>query len=508
MKHMMTFGGGIGRVSRSFLLGSAILLGAFPMQGRGEADEINRRLGRGINMGNMFEAPAEQAWGNPWQSGYFKQIAELGFQHVRLPVRWEPAERSLAEAPYTIRPEFLERIRQVVEEALSQKLLVVLNMHHHEALYEDPDGQRERFLRQWQQIAGEFKAYPDSLVFELLNEPHGKLTAEKWNLLLAEGVREIRKTNPTRAILIGTAEWGGLSALSKLVLPEDRNIILTVHYYQPFEFTHQGAEWTGASAQAWLGTRWLDRDAERETIRRQFQPVIDLRAKRGIPVHVGEFGAYSKADMASRVRWTRFLARYFEEQRFSWAYWEFSAGFGIYDPKTRELRQPLVNALLRDPLPEAARTHRRLLMRSDYSGGMDSWILHAQGGAKASAASEDGRVLIAIENGGKENWHVQWMRPECALEKGRNYRVVFRASSSASRPLQAHMGMHAAPWTAYSGYSSFTLSREPAEFSFDFTMRADSDPKARMVFDLGASTHGVVFHEIRLEEIEAVREGP
>lgn len=506
MKLVMASSGAIGRLFRSFLLGGALLLGVLPGQGRCDVAEINRRLGRGINMGNMFEAPSEQAWGNPWQSGYFKQIADLGFQHVRIPVRWEPAERSLAEAPYTIRPDFLERIRQVVDEALSQKLLVVLNMHHHEALYADPDGQRARFLSQWRQIAGQFAAYPDSLVFELLNEPHGKLTAEKWNILLAEGVREIRTTNPTRAILIGTAEWGGLSALSKLVLPEDRNIILTVHYYQPFEFTHQGAEWTGASAQAWLGTRWLDRDVERETIRRHFQPVIDLRAKRGVPVHVGEFGAYGRADMESRVRWTRFLARYFEEQQFSWAHWEFSAGFGIYDPKARELRQPLVHALLRDPLPEAARTRRRLLMRSDYTGGMDSWMLHAQGGAQAGATIEDGRVHIAIKNGGTENWHVQWTRPGCALEKGRGYRVVFRASAAESRPLQAHLGKPAVPWTAYSGYSSFTVSRKPAEFSFEFTMRADSDPKARMVFDLGGSTHGVVVHEIRLEEIMAERD--
>lgn len=94
-------------VSRFAILGCMLLVSAFPMSGRCDVVEVNARLGRGINMGNMFEAPSEDAWGNPWQSGYFKLIAELGFQHVRLPVRWEPVDWSLAEAPYTIRPDSL-----------------------------------------------------------------------------------------------------------------------------------------------------------------------------------------------------------------------------------------------------------------------------------------------------------------------------------------------------------------------------------------------------------------
>jgi endoglucanase len=194
-------------------------------------------------MGNCFEAPSENEWGNPWKPEYFKIMADLGFDHVRLPVRWEPADRSMATAPYTINPAFFNRIQQVVDTARKYKLHIIVNMHHHEALFEYPDGQKERFLSQWYQIADYFKNYPDTLLFEVMNEPHGNLTPEKWNTFFADALTEIRKTNPARMVLMGTADYGGLGGLAKLQVPNDDNVIVTVHYYNPFNFTHQGAEW-------------------------------------------------------------------------------------------------------------------------------------------------------------------------------------------------------------------------------------------------------------------------
>ena len=94
-------------------------------QERLPAFEMNKRLGRGINIGNSFEAPSETAWGNPWKPEYFKIISQLGFNHVRVPIRWEPSDRSLADAPYTINPVFLDRIQQVVDFYLRQRVFPV-----------------------------------------------------------------------------------------------------------------------------------------------------------------------------------------------------------------------------------------------------------------------------------------------------------------------------------------------------------------------------------------------
>mgnify|MGYP000872505564 FL=1 len=313
------------------------------------ATEMNQRLGRGINIGNTFEA--DQSWQSPFDADDFRKIAELGFTHVRVPIKWERDDRSMSTSPYTIYPEFLNTIKSVVDAALKNKLHIIINMHHHNDLMADPQAQKARFLAQWKQISEYFKDYPDSLVFEILNEPHDKLTAGLWNDYYRDALRVIRETNPQRCVLLGVAEWGGTSALKSLtIVPNDNHLILTIHYYNPFQFTHQGAEWVEGS-DAWLGTKWNDTQADRQAVMNEFQAAIALSRSKNIPIHIGEFGAYSKADMDSRVKWTRFLSRWFEQQGFSWAYWEWNSGFGIYDPQTKTYRTQLVDALTKDTMP-------------------------------------------------------------------------------------------------------------------------------------------------------------
>jgi endoglucanase len=465
------------------------------------AFQMNERLGRGINMGNCFEAPSETAWGNPWKPEYFRIMSVLGFRHVRIPIRWEPADRSDSVTPYTIRSSFLNRIKQVVDTALKYKLHVIINMHHHDSLFANPEGQKARFLAQWQQIAQFFRSYPDSLLFEVLNEPNNNLTASKWNMFFADALAEIRKTNPTRYVLMGVAEWGGLSALSSLQFPNDENIILTIHYYNPFHFTHQGAEWAGDEAQSWLGTKWNDTETERQTVRNEFKYAIQLSKDHHIPIHIGEFGAYSKADEASRVRWTTYLGRWFEEQGFSWAYWEFSAGFGIYSPSTKQLLTPLVNALLHNLMPQPTPIEASPVYTSNFTTNNDGWSLNFQQGAATSWTRSGGKLNITISNAGSENWHVQLVRNGIPLVKGKMYRVSFTAKATATRPAVAYTGKSADPWNAYSDYNSFQFSADEETLSYTFTMNSTSDNNSRIVFDLGKSAIAFTMSDIRMEEI-------
>ncbi len=478
-----------------------LLLASFSIlaQNQEHAFEINEKLGRGVNYGNMFEAPTETEWGNPWHPEYAKMIAELGFNHVRIPIRWEPEARSSSTSPYTINATFLNGIKEVVDSALNNGLIAIINMHHHEALFDNPDGQKARFLAQWKQISEFFKDYPDDLLFEILNEPHGNLTADKWNIFATDALNKIREDNPTRVVLIGTAEYGGLGGLSKLQLPDDDNIILTVHYYNPFHFTHQGAEWS-EGADAWLGTKWNDTETERQVVQNEFAPLKAFEQQQNVPIHIGEFGSYSKADETSRGKWTTYIARYLESLDWSWAYWEFSAGFGIYNPGDETYNQFLVDALLHNPIPEPAYYTGTPVYTSDFSQNTSGWNVYTQSGASAIKENSSGNLDVTINSVGSENWHVQLVKNNIRLEAGKKYRVTFTAKAAAQRQISAYTGQSSDPWSSYSGSNSFSIGTEFNTFSYVFDMNVN-DNAARIVFDLGESSENLTFKSVTLEEI-------
>lgn len=305
--------------------------------------EQNALLGRGINLGNALEAPNEGDWGIVLQDEWFGIIADAGFNSVRIPVRW--SAHAQETAPYTIDAAFLARVDWAVSKALENNLAVMLNIHHYEEIFAEPAAQKERYKAIWAQLAEHYAEHPTTVMWELLNEPHDNLTAELWNTLAAETVAMIRQIDTVHTLVIGTAEWGGVYGLDKLQLPDDDNLIVTVHYYEPFHFTHQGAEWVDG-ADAWLGTTWLGTSAEKSAVTEALSKAAAFSAANNVPLHIGEFGAYSKADMASRARWTSFVTRSAEALGLSWAYWEFAAGFGVYDKENKQWITQLRDALL------------------------------------------------------------------------------------------------------------------------------------------------------------------
>ena len=436
-----------------------------------DAFYYNKQLAKTINFANALEAPVEGEWGMVIQDEYFKLVKKAGFSAVRLPIKW--SAHALKTPPYTIEQKFFERVDELTGLAKANDINIILDFHHYWELDEKPTENLQRWLSLWQQIGQHYQNESDRVFFELLNEPSEQLN-DYWAEYLKLGLTEIRKTNPNRIVIVGPKFWNAIWELQDLELPkDDRNLIVTFHYYEPFEFTHQGAEWVEPSPPlgitwnenkasltagwenwswetnsklkgknievdytgAWAGLflhsdTWLEGykqlsfsankslklgilcvEDEKEAfhfttselkaeykidlekcggkigidriiiqnfddkahsglvlenikliakdgselylVTTQGQKVAADFAKAGQwatahkrPLFMGEFGAYGKADMASRVSWTNFVRQEAEKNNISWAYWEFGAGFGIYDRDTQEWRADLLKALI------------------------------------------------------------------------------------------------------------------------------------------------------------------
>ncbi len=307
-----------------------------------ETFAANTHLMRSVNLGNALDGPREGAWGLYLKEEYFVDIGEAGFDAVCVPIRWS-GYADIFE-PYTIQDVIFDRVDWVIEQAFANDLAVIINVHHFEAVMQMPEDQSTRLAEIWRQIAERYQDYPNTIYFEILNEPNEKLDSEKWNQIFPESLAAIRETNPDRYVIIGPDQWNSLDRLDTLQLPDDdRRIIATFHYYKPHEFTHQGASWSSASDVENLP--WGS-DADVRALSDDFDAALAWSEREQRPLLIGEFGSFYAAPTDSRVVWTSTVRTEAEKRGFSWAYWDFGTNFAVYNLSTKEWREPILRALI------------------------------------------------------------------------------------------------------------------------------------------------------------------
>ncbi len=301
----------------------------------------NQRLGRGVNIIGY-----DPVWRSRDQArfkvGYFRVLKDAGFNNVR--INLHPFRYMKQGEDYALPASWWEVLDWAVTNALESDLMVILDLHEFGAMGNDPEGNKPRFLAFWRQVSERLRDAPDQVLFEILNEPSRKLTSGMWNQYLQEALAIIRKTNPTRTVIIGPAGYNAIGQLAELKLPEDdRNIIVTVHYYSPMDFTHQGAPWAGRADK--LGVEWKGTDAEKAVVEQDFARAQAWAKEHNRPIFLGEFGVYDKAPMESRVRYLTFLVGTAQKLGWSWAYWQFDSDFVLYDVQSDKWIEPVRDAL-------------------------------------------------------------------------------------------------------------------------------------------------------------------
>ena len=225
------------------------------------AFEQNRKLGRGVNIIGY-----DRIWYSfqraRFKEKHFKLIKQAGLDFVR--INLHPFRHMDKDNDFTLSRHWFEVLDWAVTNSLENDLTVIIDMHEFNAIGDDPEGKKEMFLSFWRQVAPIYKNAPKEVMFEILNEPCREITPELWNEYFKEALSIIRKSNPDRTVVIGPAHRNKIEYLDKLELPKkDRNIIVTIHYYEPFNFTHQGASWAGDLKDK-IGVKWQGSDEEKK----------------------------------------------------------------------------------------------------------------------------------------------------------------------------------------------------------------------------------------------------
>jgi len=311
------------------------------IDGKISAFEQNKKMGRGLNIIGY-----DPIWDDfskaRMRDKHFKIIKKAGFSNVRIKV--SPFRFSMKDSAYTINPSFFKTLDWIVKECLKNNLMTIIDFHEHGAMEKDPIGTKPMLLAMWKQIAEHYRDAPNDVLFEVANEPNMK--PELWNEIYREAYHIIRKSNPGRTLLIGTVYGNQISYLKDLVLPEeDRNIIVAVHYYSPIQFTHQGAPWSVKNKNL-SGITWSGTEAQKQAVQNDFDKAQSWSKEHNRPITLGEFGAYEKGDMSSRVAWTNYIARASEARNWSWSYWQFDSDFIAYDLDKDEWVAPIKTALI------------------------------------------------------------------------------------------------------------------------------------------------------------------
>ncbi|MEL6324182.1 MAG: glycoside hydrolase family 5 protein [Pseudomonadota bacterium] len=298
-------------------------------------------ISRCMNLGSALEAPSEGEWGYIVRRADLVRLAEAGFDTIRLPVRW--SVHTAPEAPYTIDPSMLARVTEIVGWAEDIGLQIIVNVHHYDAMNEDPETHEPRLEAIWDQLSTHFVNAPQTVIFETINEPHTKMTTKRTDALNARLLGRLRQEHPDRWIILGTAFWGNLSALEESRPAYDPKVMLTYHDYSPFEFTHQGAGWTD---QTETGIEWGSTKDLAEMMS-ELDKAVAVQERTRMPVFVGEFGVYQGVPVEQRALWTQSLRTGLEGRGLGWCYWDFAGSLNAYDVE-REAWLPEIKAALLD----------------------------------------------------------------------------------------------------------------------------------------------------------------
>lgn len=315
----------------------------------------------GVNLTMWFESWSKSLPNlNLYTEEDFANMAELGIDIIRLPIHFDMFED---EATGNVREIIFDYLNLACDWAEKYNMHIVIDDHsYNSGKYPDAKTVREHSFKLWPQITERFKNRSDLILYEVLNEP--QLAQTDWYNIQKDVLALIRQHDTKHTVVVTGADWGSLNAMVKMIPYDDKNLIYTFHYYDPFIFTHQGASWankevaalkdipfpydsnripkvTGAAKGSWVESS-LRGDyriqASEAGMKRQLMKAVDFSQKYQVPVWVGEMGVYNLyAPYQDRVEWYKLTGKLFEELNLPFSVWGYGTSFGIFKKDTPEI---------------------------------------------------------------------------------------------------------------------------------------------------------------------------
>lgn len=316
---------------------------------------------KGVNFTLWFEA-----W-NPgvpnlrlYDKSDFENVKSLGCDVIRLPIHFDMFVEDKETGK--IKDIIFEYLDKACDWAEELGIYLIIDDHSFNGLSKYPvyTVVEDHLLKTWPQIAEHFKNRSDYIIYEILNEP--QIGQSEWYLTQLKALKAIRQIDRDHTVVVTGADWGSIAALTTMVPYQDKNLIYTYHFYDPYRFTHQSASWADLPT-ACLENIPFPYDAERmpalrgqakklenemtnsyprsgtvEALRETMKKVADFGAKNNVPLWCGEMGVHNvAAPEADRNYWYKAVNEILTEFNIPYCVWGLNGSFGLYNKGSQEI---------------------------------------------------------------------------------------------------------------------------------------------------------------------------
>ena len=338
---------------------------------------------KGVNLGgwiSQFETYDRAHFDTFITEEDIRQIASLGFDHVRVPVDYVLFEEEDG-TPKEDGFHYLDLCRQWCAQ---NGLHMLIDLHEcygysfdplknldREAFFYDQKLQT-RFLDLWCRIAGHFAPWQEQIAFEPLNEVVLEQVADAWNRVASAFITKMRAIVSDSYLVIGGVCYSSVTSVPLLNIPVDDRIVYNFHCYEPLVFTHQGAYWVDRMPEDFR----IGYPRELETYRQAadelklskelagtinqvevsqageeffeaiFAPALKKSEEDQVPLYCGEYGVIDLADRQDTLRWLKDIHAVMDRHGIGRALWNYKEkDFGFSGAGFSDIREQFIKIL-------------------------------------------------------------------------------------------------------------------------------------------------------------------